>query len=115
MINFKHIITNGYIDIETIEKYQEEGWDFVTTIPAYTIHPHSLKTDKLTIFAKYTEEKQKVELEVEVSDTVKKQLDIICNELKLRDEIIEDLSKRSVEEMMTRIKNQYKASGLYYM
>jgi len=56
MIKFDHVITNGYIDIETIEKRTKSGWTFVTTLPAKTVHPHALDTDKVTIFTKYTEE-----------------------------------------------------------
>lgn len=53
MIKFDYIITNGYIDIETIEKRTELGWIFVTTLPAQVVHPHALETDKVTIFSKY--------------------------------------------------------------
>lgn len=56
MIKFDHVITNEYIDIETIEKRTKSGWTFVTTLPAKTVHPHALDTDKVTIFTKYTEE-----------------------------------------------------------
>lgn len=54
MIKFDHVITNGYIGIETIEKRTENGWTFVTTLPAKTVHPHALETDKVTIFSKYS-------------------------------------------------------------
>lgn len=47
------IITNGYVDPETIEVFTKEGHTFVCTIPAILAHPHAMPTDKLTIFAKY--------------------------------------------------------------
>jgi hypothetical protein len=53
MIEYTSIITNGYIDISTIEGYMEKGWDFVVTLPARTVHPFALPTDKVTIFSKY--------------------------------------------------------------
>ena len=52
MIKFDHVITNGYIDIETIEKRTQSGWSFVTTLPAKIVHPSALETDKVTIFTK---------------------------------------------------------------
>lgn len=53
MIKFDYVITNGYVDIETIEKRTEDGWSFVTTLPAKVVHPYALETDKVTIFSKY--------------------------------------------------------------
>jgi hypothetical protein len=55
MIKFDSIITNGYIDIDTILGWTNKGWKFVTTIPAKQVHPHAMDTDKLTIFSKYQE------------------------------------------------------------
>ena len=56
MIKFDSIITNGYVDIETISSRLKEGWTFVTTLPAKIVHPHAIDTDKVTIFSKYIEE-----------------------------------------------------------
>lgn len=53
MIELDWIITNGYIDIETINKRSEKGWKFVVTVPAKNIHPGACDTDKATIFTKY--------------------------------------------------------------
>jgi hypothetical protein len=54
LIDFKVIITNGYVDQDTIEGMTSKGWKFVTTLPAKVVHPHALDTDKATIFSKYT-------------------------------------------------------------
>lgn len=53
MIEFDYIITNGYIDIDTIESKTKKGWVFVITLPAKTICPTAMETDKLTIFSKH--------------------------------------------------------------
>jgi hypothetical protein len=54
MIDFEWVITNGYVDSETIESYTDKGWTFVATIPAKLIHPYACDTDKATVFSKYT-------------------------------------------------------------
>lgn len=51
MIEFDWVITNGYVDKETIFKRVEKGWTFVATVPAKLIHPKACDT---TIFSKYT-------------------------------------------------------------
>lgn len=56
MIKFDSIITNGYVDIETIEERAKEGWEFVAILPAKQIDIHALVTDKITIFSKYVED-----------------------------------------------------------
>ncbi|MCY9063256.1 hypothetical protein MOE67_13735 [Bacillus inaquosorum] len=53
MFEFDVIITSEYVDWETISKKTEKGWTFVTILPAKTIHPNALETDKATIFSKY--------------------------------------------------------------
>ncbi|MCY8898088.1 hypothetical protein MOD92_14050 [Bacillus spizizenii] len=53
MFEFDVIITSEYVDRETIFKKTEKGWTFVTTVPAKTVHPNALATDKATIFSKY--------------------------------------------------------------
>lgn len=53
MIKFDVIITNGYIDRDTIYNKCNEGWNFVVTLPAKALHPNALETDKATIFSKY--------------------------------------------------------------
>ncbi|MEY8188633.1 hypothetical protein AB4X15_03020 [Peribacillus simplex] len=53
LIDFDWVITNGYIDKETINKRAEKGWDFVVTVPAKLIHPSACDHDKATIFSKY--------------------------------------------------------------
>lgn len=53
MIKLDWVITNGYIDLETIQKRDDSGWKFITTLPAKLIHPHAMESDKITIFTKY--------------------------------------------------------------
>lgn len=53
MIELKYIITNGYVSAETISSMTDKGWVFVCTVPAKTVHPHALDTDKATIFSIY--------------------------------------------------------------
>lgn len=55
MVELDSVITNGYVAPDTIGHFQKRGYTFVCTIPANLVHPHSLPTDKLTIFSKYTE------------------------------------------------------------
>jgi len=55
MLEFEYIITNGYVDIETIHHFTEKGCKFVVTLPANMVHPHALPTDKISLFSKYTE------------------------------------------------------------
>ena len=55
MLELTTVITNGYVDIDTICSMVSEGWTFVITIPAKLIHPHALDTDKATIFSRYQE------------------------------------------------------------
>lgn len=56
MIKFDYVITNGYVDVDTIENRTKEGWSFVTSLPAILVHPHAMETDKVTIFSKHTKE-----------------------------------------------------------
>jgi len=53
MLRLDWVITNGYVDIDTINKRTEKGWKFVTTLPANQVHPHALPTDKITVFSYY--------------------------------------------------------------
>jgi hypothetical protein len=55
MLELNSIITNGYVDISTMEVMLNDGWTFVCAVPAKTAHPHALDTDILSIFSKYTE------------------------------------------------------------
>lgn len=55
MLELKSIITNGYVDISTMEAFTRDGWKFVCTVPAKTAHPHAMDTDKLSIFSRYKE------------------------------------------------------------
>jgi len=55
MLEIDSIITNGYVDIQTIESFTARGYTFVCTVPAKPAHPHAMPTDKLSIFSKYTE------------------------------------------------------------
>ena len=64
MIELDYVITNGYVDRETILKRHENGWNFISTIPAILIHPHAAITDKATIFSKYTSSFVKDENEI---------------------------------------------------
>ena len=57
MIEFDCVITNGYVDHDTITAMTDKGWTFVATVPAKLVHPHALDTDKATIFSHYTEPK----------------------------------------------------------
>lgn len=52
-IELDYIITNGYVDLDTIVEREKKGWKFVATVPAKLIHPHALPTDKATIFSRY--------------------------------------------------------------
>ena len=61
MIEFDYVITNGYVDIDTLQKRVKGGWKFVCTIPASIIHPHALETDKVTIFTRYRKTESKEE------------------------------------------------------
>ena len=54
MIEFDVLITNEYIDKETINKRADNGWKFVVTVPAESVHPSASYSDKATIFSKYT-------------------------------------------------------------
>ena len=54
MVELDCVITNGYVDRETIRMMLDKGWTFVTTVPAKLIHPHALDTDMASIFSKYT-------------------------------------------------------------
>jgi len=54
MLELDSIITNGYVDIQTIEHFTARGYVFVCTVPAKSAHPHAAITDKLSVFAKYT-------------------------------------------------------------
>jgi hypothetical protein len=54
-IIFDSVITNGYVDIETMQHFLRDGWTFVCTIPAKQVHPHACDTDKFTLFSKYIE------------------------------------------------------------
>ena len=60
MLKLTSIITNGYLDIYTIEHMSADGYSFICTVPAGTTHPYAMHTDKLSIFGKY-EEPQKEE------------------------------------------------------
>jgi hypothetical protein len=53
MIEFDVVITNGYVDSDTICKRIETGWNFVVTVPANLVHPYAMPTDKATIFSRY--------------------------------------------------------------
>jgi hypothetical protein len=55
LLEITYIITNGYVSIDTMGKFLNDGWTFVCTVPAKTAHPHALDTDKLAIFSRYTE------------------------------------------------------------
>ena len=55
LLEFDSVITNGYVDPETIAFFLNRGYTFVCTVPAKLAHPHALDTDKLSIFSKYTE------------------------------------------------------------
>lgn len=55
MIELKVMITNGYVSSTTINNMSDKGWNFVVTVPATSVHPHALPTDKATIFSKYVE------------------------------------------------------------
>lgn len=55
MLIFDFVITNGYVAPDTMEYFLKRGYTFVCTIPAKSAHPHACDTDKITIFAKYTE------------------------------------------------------------
>lgn len=59
MIEFDVIITNGYVDRDTIFNKVNNGWTFVATVPAKNIHPHAMETDKATIFSRYLEMRPK--------------------------------------------------------
>ena len=54
MLELDSVITNGYIDPQTIAFFLERGYKFVCTVPAKLAHPHALDTDKISIFSKYT-------------------------------------------------------------
>lgn len=56
MLETTSIITNGYIDIDTIDAMAKSGWAFLCTIPAKPAHPYAMDTDKLSFFSKYTED-----------------------------------------------------------
>lgn len=58
MLEFDWVITNGYVDRDTMAYFIEKGWVFVCTVPAKTAHPHAMDTDKLAIFSKYTAPEQ---------------------------------------------------------
>jgi hypothetical protein len=68
MLKIDYVITNGYVDAETIAKRAEKGWTFVATLPANLMHPYALPTDKITFFVRY--EKQNLISEEEA----------VCNE-----------------------------------
>lgn len=69
MIEFDVIITNGYVDKDTISKKCNDGWNFVITLPAKSIHPNALETDKATIFSKYIKSsKDDMEVEIKSND-----------------------------------------------
>mgnify|MGYP001615724012 CR=1 FL=1 len=53
MLEYDSIITNGYVDRDTIAAFITKGWTFVVTLPAKMVHPHALATDKWTLFSKY--------------------------------------------------------------
>jgi len=55
MLNIVGVITNGYVDVSTMERMSNDGYSFICTIPANTAHPHAMSTDKLSIFGKYEE------------------------------------------------------------
>lgn len=55
MVEFECVITNGYVAMDTIERYLNKGWTFVCTVPAKLVHPHAMYTDKVTIFSRYKE------------------------------------------------------------
>ena len=55
MLEIDSIITNGYVDPQTIEHLTSGGWTFVCTVPAKLAHPHAMPTDKLSIFSRYIE------------------------------------------------------------
>jgi len=63
MVELKYLITNGYVSKETLEGYTSKGWTFVATVPAKSIHPFAVDTDKATIFSKYTPYELEEELE----------------------------------------------------
>ena len=52
MIKFDYVITNGSIDIETINGFLDNGWAYVVTLPAQAINPFSADNHKATIFSK---------------------------------------------------------------
>ncbi|MCY9274576.1 hypothetical protein [Bacillus haynesii] len=53
MIEFDVVITREYADKESVARRIEKGWTFVATLPAKTVHPYALESDKATIFSKY--------------------------------------------------------------
>ena len=55
MLETTYIITNGYIDINTINSMAKSEWIFLCTIPAKLAHPYAMDTDKLSFFSRYTD------------------------------------------------------------
>jgi hypothetical protein len=66
VIELDYVITNGCIDKETIDERFKKGWNFVTTVPAKSVHPYAMETDKVTIFSRYKQ------LEAENTETQSK-------------------------------------------
>lgn len=52
MLELKHIITNGYVSMDTLSDIINDGWTFICTVPACDSLPTAMPTDKLTIFSK---------------------------------------------------------------
>ena len=59
MIDFKTVITDGFISQHIINDMADMGWNYLTTVPATTINMYAVKTDMVTIFKKYKEEGEK--------------------------------------------------------
>ena len=55
MLETTSVITNGYIDIDTINSMAKSEWIFLCTIPAKLAHPYAMDTDKLSFFSRYTD------------------------------------------------------------
>jgi hypothetical protein len=53
MFKFDWVITNGHADIKTIADKENEGWQWVISVPAKRFHPDALDTDWINIFTKY--------------------------------------------------------------
>lgn len=56
MIETEVLITNGYLDIETIANRAKCNWKFVVTVPAKLVAKHATEHDKATFFVREIED-----------------------------------------------------------